>query len=204
MKHLLFKSQNCSNAKYEITATEKRKFHDAAIEAVIKDGLSFGIFRKPGMAKFLNRIKPGYKGPHRKTVRRLVGSKFNNYKLNLKDKLQKVAKIALTTDLWKSNSSNDHITIIGHYFNKKFEYQSTILGFEKLHGQHSSINLNSSIKRTLNNLNLDLTKIVSITSDNSNDIKNATSRDFGLRNGCLCHILNLIVQNGLKLWTANK
>ena len=80
MKHLLFKSQNCSNAKYEITATEKSKFHDAAIEAVIKDGLSFGIFRKPGMAKFLNRIKPGYKGPHRKTVRRLVGSKFNNYK----------------------------------------------------------------------------------------------------------------------------
>ena len=61
--------------------------------------------------------------------RRLVGAKFNNYKHKLKDKLQKVAKLALTTDLWKSNSSNDHIAITGHYFNKKFEYQSTILGF---------------------------------------------------------------------------
>ena len=178
MKHVFFKSQICSTSKFDVPAAEKRKLHDAAIEAVIKDGLSFGIFRKPGMANFLNRIKPGYKGPHRKTVRRLVGAKFNNYKHKLKDKLQKVAKLALTTDLWKSNSSNDHITITRHYFNKKFEYQSTILGFEKLKGQHSSINLNTTIKRTLNNLNLDLTKIASITSDNSNDIKNATSKDF--------------------------
>ena len=65
-------------------------------------------------------------------------------------------------------------------------------------------NLNSAIKRSLNSLNFDFTKISSITSDNSNDIKNVTSKDFGLRNGCLCHILNFVVQNGQKLWTDNK
>ena len=205
MKHLFFKSQTgLSSTKFEINPQETKKFHEAAINAIIQDGLPFGIFRKPGVANFLNTLKPGYKAPHRKTARRLIGGKYKNYKKVLQEKLKKVTKIALTTDLWKSNSSFDHLTVTGHFFNKKFEYHSTILGFERLKGQHSSINLNSAIKRSLNSLNFDFTKISSITSDNSNDIKNATSKDFGLRNGCLCHILNLVVQNGLKLWTDNK
>ncbi len=156
------------------------------------------------MAKFLNFIKPGYKGPHRKTIRRHVGVRYNDFKIQLKTKLKKVVKIALTTDLWKSNGSKDHLTITGHFFNKSFEYQSTILGFQVVQGQHTSENLRASIKKSLDNLSIETNQIASITTDNASDIKNATSHGFGLRNGCLCHILNLVVQNGLRLWTNTK
>ena len=56
-----------------ISNEEKKLLDEAAIEAIVQDGLPFNHFQKTGMKKFLAVIKDGYKGPHRKTVRRRLG-----------------------------------------------------------------------------------------------------------------------------------
>ena len=182
----------------------KRNLHKAAINAIISDGLSFGIFRKPGMKKFISVIKPGYFGPHRKTVRRLLSINYFKNRNRLKNHLSKITKIALTSDCWRSNAATDFICLTGHFFNHLFEYKSIVFGFRNVIGQHTSANLKAYIEYELKSLDISPIKISSITTDNAQDIKNATSVGFGIRIGCLCHILNLVVQNGLELWTTKK
>ena len=68
---------------YSFVKKHKRDLHEYAIKAVISDGLSFGIFRKPGMKNFITRLKPGYVGPHRKTVRRKITNYYFTNRLRL-------------------------------------------------------------------------------------------------------------------------
>ena len=77
---------------------EKNSLNDVAIGAIITDCLPFGIFRRPGMTKLLNRLKPGYKGPHRHTSKRVIKKKFVDTRLKFREKLAKISKIALTSD----------------------------------------------------------------------------------------------------------
>ena len=49
-------------------------------------------------------------------------------------------------------------------------------------------------------------KICSITTDNASNVVKATSNvlDFGKRISCLAHVINLIVQGGIKLWDKDR
>jgi len=71
--------------------------------------------------------------------------------------------------------------------------------------RHIEANLRSVIEFELENFEIDKSKIASITTDNARDIKKA-SKDggFGKSLGCISHILNLIVQNGLALWSKER
>ena len=72
--------------------------------------------------------------------------------------------LALTCDLWKSNSHNHHICITAHFFNQFYEYMSAVIGFRKVEGQHSSKNLENYISFELKQLDIEKSKIVATTT----------------------------------------
>ncbi len=199
---MLFKCQTKKKTETVKDVEERSNLNQIAIDAIIEDGLSFGIFRRKGMSKLLNRIKPGYKGPHRHTAKRVIKKRFYNTRVCFKDKFKNIAKIALTSDMWKSNTKNHHLTLTGHCFNKKFELKSSVLGFKSVSGRHTASNIRNYIDHELKNLEIK-DKIAGITTDNASDIKKAVI-GINVTCGCLCHILNLTVQNGLCLWTNLK
>ena len=81
-----------------------------------RDGLTFGHFRRKGMAKLMNYLRKGFKGPHRKTAKNGIVRRYFIYKQKLIKHLKLINKIALTTDGWKSNSNNHHLCLTGHFF----------------------------------------------------------------------------------------
>ena len=97
---------------YSIDQKHKRDLHEFAIKAIISDGLSFGIFRKPGMKKCIAKLKPGYVGPHRKTVRRKITNYYFENPIRLKSYLMSLSHIALTCDCWRSNAATDFILFV--------------------------------------------------------------------------------------------
>ena len=76
-----------------------------------------------------------------------------------------------------------------------------ILSFRKFKQSHTAINITNFIEDELRELNI-LDKIVSITTDNEASVAAAGSQinDNISRMSCMCHNLNLVVKNGLKLW----
>ena len=134
----------------------------------------------------------------------MIKKKFIETRVHFKSKLINViSKIALTSDLWKAIAKYHHLALTGHFFNRKFQLRSALLGFKQIVGQHKSQNIRHYIEHELEVLGIK-DKIVGITTDNAADMKAAVKKDLGLSISCLCHILNLTAQNGLCLWSKVK
>ena len=111
MHQYLFPSQLQQRNSKKLTSTiallDRRRFDAAAIECIVDDGHTFGIFRRPGMQKFLATIIPGYHGPSRKTARKHLDKSYQQHCISLRESMKKIPFIALTIDLWL-NSRRTH------------------------------------------------------------------------------------------------
>ena len=203
--NVLFKSQMKKEEKTPLitilSSEHKRDLHAAAVQCVIRDGLSFRSFRNAGMEEFLAVAVPGYRGPHRKTVRRMIGALYSAHTVELRNIFKSVTSLALTTDIWKSAQKIHYISLTAHVLNDGFECVPIVIGCRHLIGRHFASNLSRYIMYELNRVGISNDQIMSITTDNGSDIKKATSSfDFGRRIACMAHNINLVVKKGLCLW----
>ena len=204
MRQFSFRSQKQRIKTPTISPSDKKRFHHFAIQAILRDNLPFGAFKKKGMAKFVDELRPGYVGPDRKTVRWHLTRFYYAMKSALRKYFQQILKIALTADLWKALTLYHYITVTAHWFDIDFFYHSTVLGFRVVHERHVAKNLGHIIKLELQDFEIPISKISSITTDNGADIKKSAKSEFKESWSCLLHILNLIVQNGLALWSNKR
>ena len=127
--------------------------------------------------------------------------RYKDYIVNLKKFLQKIDKIALTSDLWKNKKLEYFLTLTGHFLTKESNFHSMVLSFRKFAKRHTANNISEFINKELLKLEIK-DKIVAITTDNEASVVLACSNlgDNIKRISCMNHNLNLIVKNGLKLW----
>ncbi|CAF3770512.1 unnamed protein product, partial [Rotaria sp. Silwood1] len=186
--------------KASILPHVKKELDIAAIKCIVKDGLPFGTFRRPGMQHFLDIIKPGYCGPSRQTVRKHLDKMYQERRSPLREKFKTVPFISLTTDLWMNSRRHHFLVIIAHYYNEHYETFSDVISFRSFRGRHLSARLKKLIIRKIKKLEIE-TKIFSITTDNGSDIKSITSsQEFGIRSSCNAHNINRTISTGLDLW----
>ncbi|XP_010527739.1 PREDICTED: zinc finger BED domain-containing protein RICESLEEPER 2-like isoform X2 [Tarenaya hassleriana] len=121
-------------------------------------------------------------------------------------------KICLTTDVWRSIAIEGYICITAHYVDDRWKLNSKILTFSAMPPPHSGNQLAKKVLDCLKDWGIEK-KIFSLTLDNAsaNDTMQKILKDqLCLQQGLLCdgkffhvrccaHILNLIVQEGLKL-----
>ncbi|CAF4505447.1 unnamed protein product [Didymodactylos carnosus] len=187
-----------------ISSDRKKELDTAAISCIIRDGRPFGDLRRMGMQDFLNVAVPGYKAPHRRTVRRRLSILYHKERKRVKETLRNVQAISLTTDVWRSTTRSHFICLTAHYYNDEFDYVSTVIGFGRLNGRKTALRLRKYIQYEVEQMGISA-KIVSITTDNGADIRKATDiSEFGTRFSCFAHIMNLVVSNGLCLWKKPK
>lgn len=205
MQQYLFPSQlkqraGRPNKSITIAPSVKQRFHEAAIQCIVDDGHSFGIFRRAGMQKFLATLVPGYRGPSRQTVRRNLDKLYQEHRNSIRETLKTIPFIALTLDLWMNSRRTYFLSITGHYYNHQMQYSSIVTSFRRFRGRHFSKRLNAFIAREIQKLGIE-TKVISITTDSGSDIKAATSSgQFGTHFSCDAHNINLTISCGLNLW----
>jgi hypothetical protein len=157
------------------------------------------------MKNFISQCKQGYSGPSRATVRIQLTKTFLKVHERLEIYFKSILKMSLTCDLWKATTLSHYLTLTGHWFDKSFGYRSTVLAFRIILERHIEQNLRTIIDFELENLGIDKSKIASITTDNGADIKKAAKLGgYGNAISCLLHVFNLIVQNGLGLWSQKR
>lgn len=142
-----------------------------------------------------------------KTVRADIMKKYEEKLETVKNLATGIpGKLSISCDGWTSRNILPFFAIRGHWLDVEWNYKSILLDFQYIHGKHSGWKHSCIFRDCLQRLNIPMTKILGITGDNASN--NDTFFDWLEEHGlsswenqvrCLCHIINLAVQDLLKL-----
>ena len=116
----------------------------------------------------------------------------------LKEKLDGVSSIALTTDCWTCLANHSYMTLTCHIINEEMVLESFVLDTLEMRQSHTSENLLYEINTRLTDWGIKDKNLVFV-SDNASDISKALRR-LGKYPwlGCMAHNIHLIVQAGFQ------
>ena len=182
-------------------------------ELIIAHDVPFNIVEWRVFRKYQTFLNEDCKSISRKTAKCDVMKKYEIEKEILKQQLSQIpGRVCLTFDCWTACTNIGYISLTAHYVDKDWKLKSKILSFAHMQPSHTGHDLALMVLEFLKDWGIER-KIFSITLDNasSNDnMQNMLKEHLCLSNSlllngeffhirCSAHILNLIVQDGLKV-----
>ncbi|KAL4563192.1 hypothetical protein LXL04_027228 [Taraxacum kok-saghyz] len=188
------------------------RFRELISEAIVKHDLPFKFVEYEGIRAIFRYLNEKVITICRNTAKEDV---LKLYKRE-KEKLHKLfeilpGRISLTADLWSSINTDGFLCVTSHFINEEWKLKKRILNFQCMPPPHNGVCLTETLSTLLSDWGIDK-KLFTITLDNasSNDtfvnlLKGQLCNEGALRsNGdyfhvrCCAHVLNLVVQDGLK------
>ncbi|KAJ9555764.1 hypothetical protein OSB04_010378 [Centaurea solstitialis] len=188
----------------------KKRCDDRCIDMVIIDELPFRFVEKTGFRAFCKELEPNWTPLGRRQVAKGVLDKFNYEKALLLSQLKEnETKVSITTDTWTSIQNINYMVLTAHFLDKDWILHKRIINFCTI-TSHKGDDIGRAIEQCLRQW--EITKVFTITIDNAsaNDVavaymkRRLTSYKTLMFDGeflhlrCSCHIINLIVKDGLK------
>lgn len=174
---------------------------NALVYMLVKDNMPLSTTEKDGFNYFVKRALPLYKAPSRKTITKLISSKYDVLSGKIKNKLSSVESITLTTDIWTDTiNTKSYLGITVHFLSVcKLNLESVVLGVLELDERHTSENIAKWLDSALQEWGIEKRQIFLVVTDNGANIKSAVSTCFGKDKHlpCFAHTINLVVQNAL-------
>ncbi|XP_071925329.1 zinc finger BED domain-containing protein RICESLEEPER 2-like [Coffea arabica] len=188
------------------------KFRELLVHAIVRHELPFSFVEYEGIKNVLTYLEPQIKHITRNTaksdIKKLHAREINRLGSELRGC---PSRICLTSDAWTSIVTDGYLSLTAHFIDSNWLLQKKILNFSYMPPPHNGVALAEKIYSLASSWGVEK-KLFSITLDNAstNDscvailknqlkLKNSLVCDgmlFHVR--CCAHILNLIVQDGLK------
>ena len=178
--------------------TCQKRLNGLLLKMIVKDMQPFSIVEDEGFREFLAALDPSFSLPSRTTLtKELLPDMYNTTVIRLKEALKTAEAIALTTDGWTSMTTESYIAVTAHYITSDFKMNSCLLECFKYGERHTAENLSTELQRCINEWGLE-GRIQAVVTDSAANVT-AAVRLTGLTHiFCFAHMLNLIVQNGIK------
>ncbi|XP_019200246.1 PREDICTED: zinc finger BED domain-containing protein RICESLEEPER 2-like [Ipomoea nil] len=182
----------------------------ALVEMIIIDELPFRFVEGIGFRRFIAIACPRFIVPSRWTISRDILVVYDEERLKLKQFLRGSShRVSITTDSWTSIQRINYMVVTAHFIDSEWKLHKKILAFVPV-TSHKGEYLAKALENCL--LEWGLRDVFSVTVDNasSNDTAmvflkkkmlswgSSTVRTKYLHMRCIAHILNLVVQDGLK------
>ncbi|KAI4346227.1 hypothetical protein L6164_013296 [Bauhinia variegata] len=177
---------------------------------VIVDEQPFKVVEGNGFRHLCGKMQPQFILPSRFTVARDCYQLYLDEKLRLKALLKNdCVRVALTTDCWTSIQNLNYLTITAHFIDNDWRLNKKILCFS-LVPNHRGETIGKYIDECLKDWGIKAVFTVTVDNASSNDVtisylkKRIKSLNGLVLDGellhvrCCAHILNLIVNDGLK------
>ncbi|KAJ1693060.1 hypothetical protein LUZ63_009758 [Rhynchospora breviuscula] len=159
----------------------------------------------------MRSMRPEYRAVGHQTVREDCVAVFKaGCDLALAELEELDSRVSFTSDIWTSSASLGYLCLTAHWIDKGFNLQKRIIAFKKIPYPHTGQAIANLVGKIWTDWKLD-GKIFAITLDNSSandnavkylEIKLSNRMPFGashMHMRCSAHILNLIVQEGMKI-----
>ncbi|WVZ77240.1 LOW QUALITY PROTEIN: hypothetical protein U9M48_025128 [Paspalum notatum var. saurae] len=187
-------------SKLETWNFDPESLRVAFSEMIIEDELPFAFGEKSGFRKFMALACP-------RTCTRDTVALYFEQKAKLKIFLQHhCQRVSLTTDGWTSQQQDSYMTVTAHFIDNDWCLHKKIISFFKVKRD----DIGKHLQKVLLDWGLD--KVMTVTVDNAsandsginylrrqmNNLKTNIALGKYLHMRCAAHIVNLIVQDGLK------
>ncbi|KAM0901021.1 hypothetical protein ACQ4PT_020228 [Festuca glaucescens] len=183
----------------------------AFTEMIIEDELPFAFGEKSGFRKFMAVACPRFNVPSRRTTTRDAIRCYFKEKAMLnkffKDSCQMVS---LTTDCWTSQQQDGYMTITASFIDENWLLHKKVINFFLIKG-HKGDDIGKNLLKYMDEWGMDRVMTITIDNASANDggivyVRKQQNKTPGytvakgkyMHMRCAAHILNLIVQDGLK------
>uniref|UniRef100_A0A151UI99 AC transposase n=1 Tax=Cajanus cajan TaxID=3821 RepID=A0A151UI99_CAJCA len=192
---------------------DQKVVDDLISMAIIQHGLPYNFVQYKWIKELLIYLNPEVRVPSRNTAVSNVSKKFHEHKERVKVAMHKShSRICLTSDCWTSITQQGYICLTAHFVDASWKLNSKIIAYCKMEPPHTGHDLAQKFFALLLDWGIDR-KIFSITLDNASAnevLQKILSEQLKLQNNLICngdyfhircsaHILNIIVQEGLRV-----
>ncbi|XP_036141262.1 zinc finger BED domain-containing protein 1 isoform X1 [Monomorium pharaonis] len=157
---------------------------------------------KGGFIQFVKTLCPLFKIPSRSTLTILLEEKYKVCRSQLKEMLDHVHYVSLTSDICTiMNLTRSFLVITGHFINTEtYNLESVCLEAVPLTERHTANTITEQFNQICEEYYLNPLKIISITTDGASNMQKAVELFSNSSKWiwCFAHITNLVVQNSLK------
>ncbi|XP_024018885.1 zinc finger BED domain-containing protein RICESLEEPER 1-like [Morus notabilis] len=201
-----------SSLSFGSCSFNSEKWRELMTVCIVMHDLPFQFVEYKGLRAMLQYLYPDVELVSRNTAKVDSLKLYAREKIKIKNMLDACpGRISLTSDMWTSLTTYGYWCMTAHFLDKNWKLHKRILSFCLMPPPHTGIALSEKIFSLLSDWGIE-EKIFSITLDNaaSNDVSvDALLKQLNLRGllpfhgeffqlRCCAHILNLVVQDGLK------
>ncbi|CAH1106559.1 unnamed protein product [Psylliodes chrysocephalus] len=176
------------------------KLTEAIVKFIVKDNMPFSIVEGKGFVSLMKQAAPLYKVPSRNTIKNHVDVKYESASTALKQILNNVQSITITTDTWTADMQTKSFLGITIHFICDLKLISCTIGVTELTESHTAAYIGSQLIEILNTWGINLEIVVAVVTDNAANIVKAVHDKFGKVKHvpCFAHTLNLLCENSIK------
>ncbi|KAG8371874.1 hypothetical protein BUALT_Bualt12G0008300 [Buddleja alternifolia] len=201
-----------SGVEFQNIEFDQSIFRKKVAKAMIKHNYPFKFVEHEGIRDVFSYLNPRVQHVSRNTAKGYVLKIYEMEKEKITGILASTSsRICLTSDMWSSLVSNGYMAVTAHYVDNNWLLQKKVLVFRHLPPPHGGQNVGERLISFLQEWGIER-KFFTITLDNAkyNDgVVDLLRNHLSLTNSLLCdgdflhvrcgaHILNLVVQAGLK------
>lgn len=174
----------------------------ALINLIVKDLQPFQIVENSGFQEYSKALNADYQLPNRKQLALMVDEKYKLVSESSKKELEDTSYLALTSDIWTSDSNKSFISLTAHYI-YQYKLKSVVISTSEIQIHHTAENIALAIQEVMDQWQIS-SKVVTIVTDNAAAMKKAVSECLNKRNHfCVAHTLNLAVKDCIERETFN-
>lgn len=190
---------------FDKDSQQHKKITSAITRFITADALPTSLVEKSGFKQLMHVATEGrYVVPSRNYFQQTaISALYNSVKENLVAKLKTIQYYSCTTDLWSSITKEPYLSLTIHYVDDDWCLKSHNLSTYFIPDDHTGENIAAAVNDCLLLWNLDLDRMVALTTDSASSMKLAVSTLNKSRVPCFGHILNNAVEHSLSTETVN-
>lgn len=183
--------------KSEPSRDECHEFEKDLVYMIAVDCQPLSLVENRGFTFFMKKYVPHFKIPSRKLIsEHVLHEVYETLSSELKNMLNSIEHISITTDMWSSDSNRSFLTVTGHFISD-FKMHSPVLSTEEITSDHSAVSILQAITKILDKWQINK-KVFTAVTDNAANMKKAVNNLKKTHHPCIAHTLNLTVQEAIK------